>query len=270
MGVIFFQDILTQYEGIGGTTIALTPTIGDPLLDKYFQERMQIINDSRITHVYFYTNLINYGEKIEKALGRVNNFSLKIFVSMAGYDKYAYLQIMGVDEYERVLENLERLSKYASEKRNISVKVKFIDYYGGEKAKEKMINLLGEKNIPFTVETGLDTWGGYVKEEISRKKMLARKVLSKRLGPCKMSYLKPLVTVEGKFKACDCRDYNNELVVGDLREKSLVDIWRGEEIGKLRNKMYNADVMPGICKKCELYSSIFDRPIFGRKNKLRR
>jgi len=258
MEVEFFRDILAQYEGAGGRTVALTPTIGDPLMDKYFHERMRIINGSTIQHVYFYTNLINFSEKTEGALDQAHNFTVKIVVSIAGFDRNAYREIMGVDMFGHVMENIGNLARYAASRKNITVHAKLIDYRGSGTARAELIQFLEKHHLTYNFETHLDTWGGHVKEEISNRKILKRKVLLHRLGPCKISFIKPVVTVDGNLKICDCRDFRNELTVGSLHEKGLAELCRGEEIERLRNRMYHPGDMPDICRKCEMYSSIFD------------
>ena len=53
-------------------------------------------------------------------------------------------------------------------------------------------------------------------------------------------------------------DAKDELIVGDLQAQSLEEIWTSEKTKKIRNSMYDPEKMPDICKKCEVYVSIFE------------
>jgi len=55
------------------------------------------------------------------------------------------------------------------------------------------------------------------------------------------------MTIKSNGQACECvEDFNNEIILGDANQESLVDIWNGEKYRKLR--MDHFDLTPGI--KC--------------------
>lgn len=67
------------------------------------------------------------------------------------------------------------------------------------------------------------------------------------------------MTADLKLKLCDCRDVNDELIVGDLATHSLTELWTGPEATRVRASMYDPATMPDICSKCEMYISIYDQ-----------
>ena len=99
--------------------------------------------------------------------------------------------------------------------------------------------------------------GGLLEDNISKFEQLPVKERIKRVGPCRVSFAKPLITVNGDFKLCDCRDALDELVVGNVFEQTIEEIWNGEDIKKMRDKFYSNKTMPDVCSKCEYYQSIY-------------
>lgn len=257
MDVDAFRRILLEFKANGGIEIGLTPTVGDPFIDLHFPERIRVLNEIGIA-TFLYTNLIHVSSKIERALREVSGFRFTVNASVAGFDRQAYARLMGVDRFDDMKRNLERVQSIARENPNFKVAVRLQDYYGSDAAKKIFVDFLDSLGIPHSLNTLVDTWGGLVEEEIDRFTELEKKPRLARIGPCKISYLKPLVTVDLKLKLCDCRDVKNELIVGDLARQSLREAWSGPEAKRTRESMYDPEQMPEICRKCEMYVSIFD------------
>ena len=53
-----FKKTIDGYSAIGGGSINLTPTVGDPLLDKDIINKIRYAISKKINNVWFYTNLI--------------------------------------------------------------------------------------------------------------------------------------------------------------------------------------------------------------------
>jgi len=257
MDVGEFRRILAEFKAAGGIEVGLTPTVGDPFIDPHFPERVRVLNEIGLP-AFLYTNLIHVSAKIERALSEVSNFKFTVNVSVAGFDRDAYARLMGVDRFEDMQRNLARVQAIARTNPNFTVAVRLQDYYGSEAAKRDFVAFLDSLGVPYTLNTLVDTWGGLVEEDIDRVGALEKKPRLTRVGPCKISYIKPLVTVDLKLKLCDCRDVKDELIVGDLATQSLTEIWSGAEANRIRASMYDPERMPEICRKCEMYVSIFD------------
>ncbi|HVP09050.1 MAG TPA: radical SAM protein [Burkholderiales bacterium] len=257
MDVESFRRILMEFKRGGGVEVGLTPTVGDPFIDPHFPERIRVLNDVGID-TFLYTNLIHVSAKIERALRSVSGFRFTVNASVAGFDREAYARLMGVDRFEDMKRNLPRVRDIARGNPNFKLAVRLQDYYGSDASKKAFVEFLDSLDIPYSVNTLVDTWGGLVEQEIDRVGELEKRPRLARIGPCRISYLKPLVTVDLKLKLCDCRDVKNELIVGDLASQSLQEAWSGDEAKRIRASMYDPQHMPEICSKCEMYVSIFD------------
>ena len=66
-----------------------------------------------------------------------------------------------------------------------------------------------------------------------------------------------MITVEGNFKICDCRDVFGALEVGNVFNETIEQIWHGQKIKDLREKFFTPEILPEVCQKCEVYDSIY-------------
>ena len=99
----YLKNTIDQYIEMGGKSVGFTPIVGDPMLDKFFFERLEYLeNKNEITDVGFYTNGIALvPKKIDKLLVE-RNFNLNINMSFGGYDSDSYFKVMGVDMFKVV------------------------------------------------------------------------------------------------------------------------------------------------------------------------
>lgn len=58
------------------------------------------------------------------------------------------------------------------------------------------------------------------------------------------------ILADGRVVPC-CRDMNGTYVLGDLREKSLVEIWNDKPIQKLREEWLSGKITNELCKTCK-------------------
>ena len=69
-----------------------------------------------------------------------------------------------------------------------------------------------------------------------------------RLRPCRSLWGAPLVMWDGRVSAC-ARNYENELIVGDVKEDSIEKIWKGSAYRDIR-KSHLTGKIPPRCRGC--------------------
>ena len=69
---------------------------------------------------------------------------------------------------------------------------------------------------------------------------------------CYQLWESPQINWDGTVSAC-CRDYDNMMIVGDLRRNTLAEIWAGSEIEGWRERIRNGDYSHPLCKDCYKY-----------------
>ena len=258
MTILQFKNIVRHYISMGGENIALTPTMADPLTGPFLSERIEFLKNTNIKSLSFYTNLVSFKKKVRESLLNLGStLQVKINVSFTGFDRDSYLKFMGVDKFDIVKSNLEKLSQLNEKSPLLVSEVTMRFYENCEKSKNSFNNYLRNIKLNSKIDYGFDTWGGLLEDNISKFKELPVKERVERVGPCKVSFEKPLITVNGDFKLCDCRDALDELVVGNVFDSSIEEIWNGDKIKQMRDRFYSDNAIPNVCSKCEYYQSIY-------------
>jgi hypothetical protein len=74
--------------------------------------------------------------------------------------------------------------------------------------------------------------------------------LYSRQTPCRLLWTQMHVLYDGSVSGC-CRDYNGELIAGDVRKAPILEIWKSAEYSRLREKHLsgNLDDLP-LCRDC--------------------
>ena len=75
--------------------------------------------------------------------------------------------------------------------------------------------------------------------------------------PCFWLYDGPIIFADGSVGMCGCRDFNanSELIVGNIMQQSLQEIWQSEAVHQLRSG-FGQEEFPEICKQCTTYANL--------------
>lgn len=249
-----FMVLLDKYIEYGGGDLNLTPLVGDPLVDKDLTHKIRMARGcAGILQIGFFTNLIGLGSHDVKAL-LLSGIDW-IFVSTCIGDRSMYQRVYGVDKYDLVMTNLDRLLHLNNDLgKPVSVCVSL----RGEKPYrqiyassdyQRVVRLLG--TYISVIDDDYSNWAGLVSESDLPSGNTMRVVSHKR-EPCFQLYHGLQVFLNGDVTLCYCRDIDGELLVGNLYEQTLDGIWRGDAVQQLR-KAWNAGDIPEICRKCSTY-----------------
>jgi len=242
-------------------TVSLTPTIGDPLVDPFFIERLDYLKRTNVGKVVFFTNAINLSNKLSNKL--VNDYAdiLDIHISWGGYDRETYKKVMGVDKFERALSNVKYLIKIIGEtktnfKLDISSRCSPLDYRGDVWNEFKVFQqngLIGISKIDI-----FDNWGGEIDKKDLEEADLQMKYEPLKKGACKLLFQPPVIHADGIVSACHCRDSSSSLKIGDINSMSYTDILNSEKRLEIIKQQQNG-TFPDICQKCNTYVSIYNK-----------
>jgi len=255
-----FQRILDEYVVMGGKYVSLTPIVGDPFIDCHLFERLNDLNKRpEIQGFYFYTNAILMKPHVSEKLLAYGE-KLNIYVSWGGFDRDTYKSIMGVDRFDLVRQNIEafveaKLKLQSSTVLTIALRCP-IENCTGE-LWEKFSKWRSQKIIKIDYIAAYDSWAGKVKDEDLKQVGLEPIVKPYKRGACELLYMKPIILANGKVNACACRDVEAELVVGDLKESTLSEIWAGPRIEEIIQRHEHGD-FPDVCQRCTWYISVYN------------
>jgi len=258
MSEAVYQKSLDDYCSIGGGDLMLEVTVGDPGLDKKLIDR---IKDARsrpeIASIETITNAIAFDHK--RIIDLIHSGISKIQISTGPLDKELYEKIFRNKMYPKVLRNITTLL-VENKNAGCPVEVKLAFRTNLTMAKTLLLpDYKTIKNLPHNVEfnTDWDSWTGEIKQEDLLKGMHLRPLTLLEKEPCIWLYDGPIIYSNGNVGVCGCRDFNanSELVVGNIMEKSLIDIWRSDAVRMLRSKFTSGE-FPSICRKCTTYANL--------------
>lgn len=256
-----FKRIINEYVKMGGNYVSLTPIVGDPFVDRNIFERLDYLYSlPEIKGFYFYTNAILMKPQVSQRLLAYGE-KLEIHVSFGGFDRETYKEIMGIDMFDVVRHNIEafidqKVRSGSATGFQIALRCPLSKCTGDLWKKFRQLEregVLKIQSIP-----AYDSWAGKVKEENLKKVGLEPTEKPYKRGACELLYMKPIVLANGKVNACACRDVEAELIVGDLKESTLSEVWTGDGIEELIERHESGD-FPDVCKRCTWYVSVYNR-----------
>lgn len=261
MSLELYKKIIVQYVDIGGGDLGLTPTVGEPLADKFIIERIKFARSFKeIKRIGFYSNLISLARFDLKDF--VNSGVTNLVISTSGFDKDMYKRVYRSNEYTRMYNNLTNLlieNLNSGNPIDISVDmrtdktfnetVNFPDY-------KKLLQYLPANK--FGCKFKYDDWAGKVKQsELSGTMKIRNMMMSMRFrySACFEYYNGPSIYWNGDVGICGCRDVDaKELIIGNVTHNKLSDIWYNTKHLEILNNFNKS--MPNICKKCTHYDNI--------------
>lgn len=261
MSLELYKKIIVQYVDIGGGDLGLTPTVGEPLADKFIIERIKFARSFKeIKKIGFYSNLISLARFDLKDF--VNSGVTNLVISTSGFDKDMYKRVYRSNEYTRMYNNLTNLlienlnsgnpidiSVDMRTDKTLNETVNFPDY-------KKLLQYLPANK--FGCKFRYDDWAGKVKQsELSGTMKIRNMMMSMRFrySACFEYYNGPSIYWNGDVGICGCRDVDaKELIIGNVTHNKLSDIWYNTKHLEILNNFNKS--MPNICKKCTHYDNI--------------
>lgn len=233
----FFRKIIDEVSG--KSEFVYLYGMGESLLHpKFFEMANYAVNSGLSTALS--TNLSFLNE--ERSLKLLKSGIEFITLALDGSTKETYESIRVKGEFEK---NLEQAKSFLRMKTKLgakcSVDVQFIEM-DQNKSQTNLVSELFTKeeksaiNI-FRVKPVFDS-PSIVKDIIQHK------------HPCYFLWSTMDITWDGKVDMC-CMDYDAKVVLGDLNQESVYELWNGEGMTDLRDRHKKLDYksMP-ICDKC--------------------
>ncbi len=210
---------------------------GDPLLDKSLPENVKLLS-SRGFHTYFSCNPSNIN--LEKVTEMFDNGLSYIKYSMETVDDMIHKSIRGkasdfTRSYQKILKLLE--IKRNNNYRTVVV-ITMLDLNRENQAEDyaKLKAAFEGKDVYIYLKSEDQQW--YRKNYHGTKSVHWSEF-------CKHPWMSMTIKSNGEATMC-MEDYDNEIILGDVRNESLYDIWNGAKYDKFRHDHF--DLTP--CIKC--------------------
>jgi radical SAM protein with 4Fe4S-binding SPASM domain len=216
---------------------------GETLLHPKIVEMVRYAKKKGILNIWMNTNGTLLTENICKDLLMTGINQMEISIDAATKETYDKIRIGG--NFDTVIKNtlqcislkkelfptVEIIVSFVESTINIHEKEDFSDFW---KDKADVVSIR-----PFHQHTGL------VKEN-----MRARQYPHKTRYPCPLLWTRASITYTGDLKYCE-NDWYNKKIVGNVKEKSIRNIWNSAEYRKLRSlhvKKRFSEIP--LCKNC--------------------
>jgi MoaA/NifB/PqqE/SkfB family radical SAM enzyme len=253
-----FYKAVGDFVAIGGGSIGLTPIVGDALIDRHFVERVKYLRSTKeIDRIWVTTN----GILLDKhGVDEVLNSGLtSINISIAAFDEEMYQRVYRSNSYKRVFRNVcELVEKNELRENRIPITISLRP----DRPLDEVMKYPDFQPI-LSYKPNLDfTWSytsanGRITREILPKSMKLRSVTS-RPEPCVQLYNGPIVLPDGTVMGCSCvaaMDAVKDLGVGNVLERSLLDIWTSQKMRDIRSGFRKGPVND-TCGRCDMYRNL--------------
>ena len=201
-------------------------TTGEPLLHPDLKYFVDIAREVGYEYIYISTNGALLTPDRTKSLIAAGINSIKFSLDAATRDTYK--AIHGKDDFAGVLDNIRYL-KWRDKEHQVARLATFVlndlNRHERDLAESKFKDLFD------------DIWFAEERNNWSRH------------PPCTMLFNRIHVTYDGLMTMC-CIDYENELVVGDLKHWGINRLWLSDKAVDLRRKHLSGDVSGTLCDAC--------------------
>ncbi len=257
-----FDRSLQEFVALGGKRLSYIPIVGEPLLDKKLPERTRQARALGIEEVYTYTNgILLYRYDIDALLA---SGLTHLSISTSPLDAESYERIYRSKEYDKLIVGLEKLlirNNELGKPVNINFLIRSdvpteiaLDKPDYKKYVRPHINENQDIGVMYK---GYDSWGGMIKQEDLYGEMTVAEPPADKSRPCDQTF-SLTVLYDGRVRACGCRFNNAEedpLIVGDLKDQSLREIWHGDKLKQVRRSFPEGN-LSSLCQACATYKPI--------------
>lgn len=253
-----FQDIVKQYYDLGGGALGLSSMQSDFFSDPDLIERMKIIKKyKKRLWVYSTTPLISCKKYNDRELAFILGLFDYLQISVEGHDRETYSRMAGVDGFNTLQEQLERIQRIIRDNSlKIRVDLHFRTYQREKLLRSKFYSQWSCVFNAYEIKDRFFSWFGTImQEEIPRGARIIYVKNNAKRENCVVPSASLAVMADGKVLGCGCIDWLEKYVIGNCRTNTLLEVWRSPKAVKFRNAFASGKI-PSICKECGLYTSV--------------
>lgn len=222
---------------------------GEPTLDKKIAEKVKILKEVGIKRLTLTTNAQLLSPELIESL--IQSGLDDIMVSIDGTTKKSFEQIRVGLNFETVKNNTMKLIQIRNEMRSkMTIRIRMVILKENEHEVEEFLRFWGErKGVEDRVYAmPAHTWGN----QIQLKGICHDN--NPITEPCVFLFSSMAIHADGRVSLCNA-DYGIKYLMGDLREKSIKEIWNDEPYNRIR-KLHSEGLRDEIdlCIGCNLWN----------------
>jgi len=247
MNFPLFKNIIDKctLSGIDYVTIY---GFGEPLLDPEFTEKVRYTKSQGIKRVTTNTNAYYLDEKKSREI--LESGLDEIYISLDAVTHETYKKVRPNLDFKRVEDNIKRFLKMRDAKRQ-NKPIVILSYVESRFNRNETRQFLSQwRNLVDGISISLiHNWTGDIKYTAHHIKQNNLKKFKR--DPCRLLWTDMVISWNGDVPLC-CNDYENRIVLGNVKEQSISEIWGGDKLEKIRQWHINSNFEKiSICKECE-------------------
>lgn len=220
---------------------------GEPLLYKSLEKYITLAKTLGFKYVFMTTNGALANEQRIKSL--IDSGLDSIRFSINGATSETYKQAHGVDDFNKIEVNIKALYKYKNETNsNICTSISCVLTQKNIHEKELMKSLFEKyvDELVFIPVLGLDRFFPQLLDwQVSE-------ITEFEYTPCVSPFTSMYVSCEGYIVPCCSAIKETSMVLGNVNENSLENIWNNTKFIEIRNSFIDNKIPFEFCKKCVL------------------
>ena len=247
------EDILDKlfYDFKINNLNSLMLSISEPLLYKNIEKIFKRAEEANIMDVFLFTNGILLNEKNSKAI--LNSSVTRLFISIDAVSETTYSKVR-IPVSKRLNQNKSRLEEL---ERNIKRFIKMRD-----ELKKKIplvrVSFVSLENNKHEIEEFKKKWSKIVDSIEIQKEVSIKAYENLNLGTslqiknknyfCREPWGQMTVYSDGTVTPC-CNTFGRNLEVGNIKNQSIAEIWKGQNINKVRDQ-FKKNKPNKVCTTC--------------------
>ena len=217
----------------------------EPFLDINFMNKIKRIRSKfKKIEIEISSNVSMIKEEDIIEMSKLNITELRL--SVFGYEKETYNRMMPCLNYEKTFKKLKMIGTRMKHSNTI-ILIVMID--NGEINEQEFINM---ENMCNELGFKFERWGFLDRSDNVAYK--SNNIYNEGVSYCEQN--RPLermhILSDGRVIFC-CQDWSQSLVVGNINNNTIGEVWNSEIYNNARNSLYDKEKdSPMICKKCKL------------------
>ncbi len=261
MGIMdlgFFKKIVDQAKPYNRWI--LLHGMGEPLTDKHIFEMIDYCESNGIK-VELSTNCTLLDKENAKKLLKTK--LSRLILSVDAVTEGTYKKIRRQGDFNKVMENINNFLEMKKESRS---KTEIVLQLIVMKENKKEINDFVGKwqgKVSKVLVKPFSSWAGQLSEigELGEEGYRYQNAVPKTRPACYYLWKSVVVQWDGKVVPC-CRDFNSKIVLGDLKEQTLAEIWKGKKIKAMRKAHLEGRFKNTLCDNCYDISTISPKKFY--------